>query len=50
VWIASPEIKPRIEEILGHDHGYNGQLQRWRLGERQRFASGAVGGQSRVTA
>src|SRR4051812_31953566 len=29
------KIKPRIEEILGHDHGYNGQLQRWRLGERQ---------------
>src|SRR3954454_14726858 len=29
------KIKPRIEEILGHDHGYNGQLQRWRLGEKQ---------------
>jgi hypothetical protein len=29
------KIKPRIEEILGHDSGYNGQLQRWRLGERQ---------------
>ena len=29
------KIKPRIEEILGHDTGYNGQLQRWRLGERQ---------------
>jgi hypothetical protein len=29
------KIKPRIEEILGHDNGYNGQLQRWRLGERQ---------------
>jgi hypothetical protein len=29
------KIKPRIEEILGRDTGYNGQLQRWRLGERQ---------------
>jgi hypothetical protein len=29
------KIKPRIEEIVGHDNGYNGQLQRWRLGERQ---------------
>ena len=29
------KIKPRIEEILGHDSGYNGQLQRWRLGQRQ---------------
>jgi hypothetical protein len=29
------KIKPRIEEILGQDNGYNGQLQRWRLGERQ---------------
>src|SRR3954463_7008264 len=29
------KIKPRIEEILGHDNGYNGQLQRWRLDERQ---------------
>ena len=29
------KIKPRIEEILGHDNGYNGQLQRWRLVERQ---------------
>ena len=29
------KIKPRIEAILGHDNGYNGQLQRWRLGERQ---------------
>jgi hypothetical protein len=29
------KIKPRIEEILGHDNGYNGQLQRWRLGEHQ---------------
>ena len=29
------KIKPRIEDILGHDNGYNGQLQRWRLGERQ---------------
>ena len=29
------KIKSRIEEILGHDNGYNGQLQRWRLGERQ---------------
>ena len=29
------KIKPRIEDILGHDSGYNGQLQRWRLGERQ---------------
>src|SRR3954451_9682835 len=29
------KIKPRIEAILGHDSGYNGQLQRWRLGERQ---------------
>src|SRR4051794_26903147 len=29
------KIKPRIEEILSHDNGYNGQLQRWRLGERQ---------------
>src|SRR3954452_8042884 len=29
------KIKPRIEEILGHDTGYNDQLQRWRLGERQ---------------
>ena len=29
------KIKPRIEGILGHDSGYNGQLQRWRLGERQ---------------
>jgi hypothetical protein len=29
------KIKPRIEEILGHDNGYNDQLQRWRLGERQ---------------
>src|SRR4051794_30861803 len=29
------KIKPRIEAILGHDTGYNGQLQRWRLGERQ---------------
>jgi hypothetical protein len=28
------KIKPRIEEVLGHDSGYNGQLQRWRLGER----------------
>jgi hypothetical protein len=28
------KIKPRIEEVLGHDTGYNGQLQRWRLGER----------------
>jgi hypothetical protein len=29
------KIKPRIEEILGYDAGYNRQLQRWRLGERQ---------------
>ena len=29
------KIKPRIEEILGHHNGYNGQLQRLRLGERQ---------------
>ena len=29
------KIKPRIEEILGSDGGYNGQLQRWRLRERQ---------------
>ena len=29
------KIKSRIEEILGHDNGYNGQLQRWRLGDRQ---------------
>ena len=29
------KIKPRIEEILGHDTGYNGQLQRWRLNQRQ---------------
>jgi hypothetical protein len=29
------KIKPRIEDILGHASGYNGQLQRWRLGERQ---------------
>jgi hypothetical protein len=25
------KIKPRLEEILGHDHGYKDQLQRWRL-------------------
>ena len=29
------KIKPRIEAILGHDNGYNGQLQQWRLGDRQ---------------
>lgn len=29
------KIVPRIEEVLGHRDGYNGQLQRWRLGERQ---------------
>src|SRR5437764_14931787 len=29
------KIKPRIEEILGTDNGYNGQLQRWRLKDRQ---------------
>src|SRR5947209_18284087 len=23
------KIKPRFEDILGHDNGYNGQLQRW---------------------
>jgi hypothetical protein len=34
------KIKPRIEEILGHDNGYNGQLQRWRLGERQIYIAG----------
>jgi len=29
------KIKPCIEDILRHDSGYNGQLQRWRLGEPQ---------------
>jgi len=29
------KIKPRIEEILGSDSGYNGQLQRWKLRDRQ---------------
>jgi hypothetical protein len=29
------KIKPRIEEILGTDTGYNGQLQRWKLRDRQ---------------
>src|SRR5947209_3504042 len=29
------KIKPRIEEILGSDNGYNGQLQRWKLRDRQ---------------
>ena len=29
------KIKPRIEEILGSDSGYNGQLQRWKLKDRQ---------------
>ena len=29
------KIKPRIEEILGSDIGYNGQLQRWKLKDRQ---------------
>ena len=26
------KIQTRIEQILGHRNGYNGQLQRWRLG------------------
>lgn len=29
------KIVPRIEEILGSRDGYNGQLQRWRLPDRQ---------------
>jgi hypothetical protein len=30
------KIQTRIEQILGHSNGYNGQLQRWRLpGGRQ---------------
>ncbi len=29
------KIVPRIEEVLGHRNGYNGQLQRWRMGDRQ---------------
>jgi hypothetical protein len=29
------KIVPRIEQILGDRDGYNGQLQRWRLGDRQ---------------
>lgn len=29
------KIVSRVEEILGHRDGYNGQLQRWRLDERQ---------------
>lgn len=29
------KIVPRIEEILGTRDGYNGQLQRWRLADRQ---------------
>lgn len=29
------KIVPRIEEILGARAGYNGQLQRWRLGGKQ---------------
>lgn len=29
------KIVPRIEAILGHRDGYNGQLQRWRLGDKQ---------------
>jgi hypothetical protein len=29
------KLVPRIEQILGHRNGYNGQLQTWRLGDRQ---------------
>lgn len=29
------KIVPRIEEVLGSRDGYNGQLQRWRLADRQ---------------
>ena len=29
------KLVSRIEEILGHRNGYNGQLQRWKLDERQ---------------
>ena len=29
------KIVTRFEEILGHRDGYNGQLQRWRVGDRQ---------------
>jgi hypothetical protein len=29
------KIVPRFEQILGHRDGYNGQLQRWRLGDKQ---------------
>src|SRR5690348_3874359 len=29
------KIVPRIESVLGHRDGYNGQLQRWRLGDKQ---------------
>ncbi len=29
------KIVSRYEAILGHRDGYNGQLQRWRLGDRQ---------------
>lgn len=29
------KIVPRFEAVLGHRDGYNGQLQRWRIGERQ---------------
>jgi hypothetical protein len=29
------KIVPRFETILGHRDGYNGQLQRWRLGDKQ---------------
>jgi hypothetical protein len=35
VLVTSNQIKPRIEEILGSDSGYNGQLQRWKLKDRQ---------------
>jgi len=31
------KIKPRIEEILGHDSGYNGQLQRTSSASVQSF-------------
>lgn len=29
------KIVSRIEEVLGHRNGYNGQLQRWKLDEKQ---------------
>lgn len=29
------KLVSRIEEILGHRNGYNGQLQRWKLDEKQ---------------